>query len=187
MFLVFVATHATAKHGLDLNGGVSGGGGFVISPETPDQYVSPDKVESLIEKQAEPCLENYLINKKKKFDNGELPGHEFNTLEPILKQGVIFKTIKNTRLIVVDGNSCFGSNGEPTDGSFFKDKKKAICISAKNLAEKVHHKELKPQTLALMMHEYSEMLGFSEDEAVSVQKIVLEDLKNSGAAFRSEY
>ncbi len=187
LFLVFVTSQAYSKHGLETDGGMSGGGGFVISPETPDQYNSPDKVEALIEKHAEPCLQKYLINKKEKFDKGELPGHELTTLEPLLKQGVIFKAIQNTKLIIQDDHSCFGANGEPTDGSFFKDKKNAICISAKNIAEKVHHKELKPQTLALMMHEYSEMMGFSEDNAIGVQKIVLDDLKNSGATFSNGY
>lgn len=184
--LVFVTSQAYSKYGFETDGGVSGGGGFLISPETPDQYTSPQKIEDLIKKHAESSLEKYLISKKQKFDKGQLPGHELATLEPILKQGAIFNTMKKTNLVVEEDHSCFGAQGEPTDASFFNQKKKAICISAKNIAEKVHPKELKPQALALMMHEYSEIMGLADQDAVGVQKIVLDDLKSSGETFGSK-
>ena len=174
--MIVLSLQVSAKHGIE--GGMSGGGGYVINPEAPVKVANPHLVEDLIEEHGQPCLDKYLQNKFKKFQNGQVLGHEIETLHKIFAQDKnIFKTIKETKVIVEEDRSCFGKDGEPTDGSFFNSTKKAICISAKNIAEKVHHEELKPQALALMAHEYSEVMGLTDTEAVEVQKIVLDDLK----------
>ena len=177
--VLLLSIQVFAKHGIE--GGMSGGGGYVINPESPVKYIDPEHVEDMIEEYGTPSLNNYLQDKNQKLQNGQVLGHEIAALQKIFSsEKNIFKTLKETKIIVEEEKSCFGKDGEPTDGSFFNSKKKAICISAKNIAEKVHHTELKPQALALMAHEYAEVMGLSEDEAVQVQKIVLDDLKQLG-------
>jgi hypothetical protein len=174
--LLISATKTLARHGVE--GGISGGGGFVIDPQTPVYPNSPDSVEELIKNNGNNILKKYLVGKKQKLDAGQLLGHEIQPIEKLFKtKNNIFTVIHDTHIEVKDEESCFNEKGEPTDGSFFTNQKNAICISAKNIATKVHHEEVQPQSLALMMHEYGEVMGFTDAEAVQLQKIVLDDLK----------
>lgn len=173
--MVTLSLSTQAKFGLDE--GMSGGGGYVIAPQAPDHQMSPDYVEHIIERGGQESLKSYLILKKEKLQAGKLPGAEISTIEKLFSSP-IFEAVDRARIIINENDSCYGANGEPTDGSFYIKKKHAICISAKNISQKVHRSEIKPQTYALMVHEYSESMGFTEQEAKEIQKIVLDDLKN---------
>lgn len=160
-------------------GGMSGGGGKLIDPTPPDKIVSVRKVKEIIKESAEDCLKKYLVEKRNSLKQGQLNGYEAATMEKLFSHPQnIFKVVDKTHVIIQEDTSCFDHQDEPTDGSFFNQDKKAICISALNISKKVHQKEIKPQSLALMMHEYSEVMGFSDDEAVHLQTTVLQDLKS---------
>lgn len=163
-----------ARFGLD--GGMSGGGGNVMTPQAPDQYTSPEYVDQFIKRGGIQTLKTYLSDKKERLAQGALPGSEIGTFEKLFQKD-IFGSMQEARLMVEEKSTCYDSNGQPVDGNFYLQKRYAICISALNIVRKVHRSEIKPQTLALLMHEYSESLGFTENEAQEIQKIVLDDLK----------
>jgi hypothetical protein len=167
-----------AQSKIERDGGMSGGGGYVLNPEINTQANHPAEVQMIIENSAIPILKNYFYEKSQMMQSGLLPESQVRQFKRLLSsKGSIFKILNETRVFVQANSSCYGPNGEPTDGSFFVHEHKGICLSARNIAVKVTNEDLQPQTAALMAHEYSEIMGFSDDEAIDLQKLVLSELK----------
>ncbi len=71
---------------------------------------------------------------------------------------------------------CFDILGNVFDGSTFNQKKHSICISAFTIAQKCIKNEIPTLASALVMHEFSEVVGLSDEEAIALQKQVLSEL-----------
>jgi hypothetical protein len=89
----------------------------------------------------------------------------------------VFAVIEQVWPSVRDSRPCYDSAQNPVDGSVANFHEGTFCISAYSIAQKVHRKEIPAQSAALLMHEYSELVGLTESEAVSLQSHVLEDFK----------
>ena len=72
---------------------------------------------------------------------------------------------------------CFDFDRQPVDASIATLKKNTFCLSAFNIRRKVIESEIPAQTMALAIHEYSEVIGLNEEEAVALQTRVLIELK----------
>ena len=72
----------------------------------------------------------------------------------------------------IDG--CQDKFGNDVDGSMYSPNEKSICISLKNLGAKLAVDNAASQTIALVAHEYSHLLGYDEEDAVFVQNWVLQ-------------
>lgn len=88
----------------------------------------------------------------------------------------IINAFKKVRIHVESEEPCYTLNGTPADGSIFSEKSNSVCISAKTIAEKVHIEEVPKQAAALSLHEYAEVIGLSEEDAVNLQKRALDEL-----------
>jgi hypothetical protein len=161
------------------DGGVSGGGGNVISPTPPDRYIDPDHVEHLVKNSVD-GVKTYFFESERKYRRG-LPVEEkpYQKIYDALfdREINIHEIIKRNFPEVEDSRPCFDLDRNPVDGSFKSNGESEICISAYNLAKKVNIKEMEAQSIALMAHEYVELAGLSDDDAVTFQKKVLKDLK----------
>ena len=160
-----------------LTGGVSGGGGYVINPTLPEKYQDPELVESMVKCTLKP-VQDYLQKKNLEFNSGKLAENEIEIFTKIFTTPLsIHDALKKVKLDVTDEKPCFDSENKPVDGSIFHKNKKAVCISAKNIADKVHFNEIKAQSAALIIHEYTEVIGLTEEGAIEVQKISLDEFK----------
>jgi hypothetical protein len=175
----FLEMQAFADPSHRRDGGVSGGGGNVISPTPPDSFTHPDQVEKVV-KNSHNDVQNYFFEAERDYRNG-LSGENTqykNIYKALFSDGdKIHGIIKNSYPEIEDEKPCFDSDYKPVDASFSKGHDQEICVSAFNIARKVNRKEIKAQSIGLMVHEYVELAGLSEEDAVSLQKKALKDFK----------
>lgn len=68
---------------------------------------------------------------------------------------------------------CVDASGNPVDASIYSIKVNTVCISQSRLTSKISRHDGRNQILALLAHEYSHLIGFSEEEAKALQRQVL--------------
>jgi hypothetical protein len=161
-----------------VGGGISGGGGYVINPLRPTTPQSAKAVEHMIKK-SKPLLFNYILNKKNQMKNMKMSGDEHQIYERLFKttEPSFERVIKQYKIHIENEEPCFTSDNIPVDGSIFSESEQSICISSATIAEKVHHTEVTRQSAALILHEMVEFVGLSEEEAVHLQKIAIDEIK----------
>jgi len=150
-------------------GGVSGGGGNLISPIKPTQYQYPAEIKNIIINSTHTLElfleEQYLIystvgmNPKYQY----LYGHLFTN-----KESSIHELIQSVTINVPLDKPCYDNLGNVFDGSF-NPKNNSICISAYSIAIKSTKTDALTQAPALIFHELSELSGLSDENAVVLQ------------------
>jgi hypothetical protein len=159
-------------------GGVSGGGGNLISPTAPLQMQDPRDIKDII-LSSKNLLKKYIDVKHSQYTAGTMDN------ESLKKYSVLFANNENNLHEVMEEialdvqleQPCFDINGNVFDGSTFNQQKHSICISAATIAQKCNRPEVPLQATALVIHEYSEVVGLSDDDAISLQKQVIAELK----------
>ncbi len=170
----FISINALSKN---LDGGVSGGGGNVICPLVPDQQQKPKDAKDVIKNLKNP-MQKYLKFKEYQLNQGLLSDVQKDVFTKVFDHNnSIYKSFDEYNMKVPTESPCFDRQYQPVDGSVVIGYKKEVCISAKNMADKVHKSEWHAQSGALILHEYVEILGHSEDTATKVQQTTLDDLK----------
>lgn len=175
LYLVSIPT-AWALPGLT-QGGVSGGGGNILAPKTPLAPVDPEVAEHLVYR-SYGLFRIYIQEKQAAFNEGRLPTQEQALFAPIFTSPErVIEVLRNVRVHVADHRPCRDAQSQPVDGSTLSQEPNSICISAFNIARKTELDDIPPQSAALMVHEYGELLGLSEDQAVQVQGAALQELR----------
>lgn len=158
-------------------GGVSGGGGNVINPTPPNEALDGETAEEIV-KASFKYVHIYLQDKASQYQNNEMSPADQNLYAKIFEgNNNIINAVGTIRPKVEDERPCFDFASKPVDASVVSRKPNTFCVSAFSLGQKVIHSEIPIQSTALMIHEYSELIGLSEDEAVIFQTKALEDLK----------
>lgn len=150
------------------DGGASGGGGFYL-PAIPNDY-DPDDMDKAI--RALKLASSHFVNSLNR--STDLLG-DIETHFPLLKKHLLIEIASKTPPVIYTKSACVNGQGLSVDGSLYSHYPNTICVSAKTLHQKVNDKEYFIQGLALLAHEYSEIAGFSEDEAVQLQKFVIQN------------
>lgn len=173
----------STSNALALNyGGMSGGGGNVLNPTPPDRTVNRYEVRALAKHLPTllPKVAQYLAHKQSILAQtpvGQAGADE--GLRPLFQtRHAILRLLRTVPLDVEHHKSCFDGSGNPVDGSVAEDDDD-VCLSALNIALKVHPTEIDAQSKALIVHEYGEKAGLDEAAAISVQAHVLEDVLNT--------
>ncbi len=162
-----------------LAGGFSGGGGNVIAVTPVKSPASPLLVRNIV-KQARIALASYLIQKQQQLNNGTLAQAEANAFLPIFSfKNSIVRAIRRVDVYVVTDRPCYDRMHRSFDGSTTSERLNSICVSALNLSRKVELKQMEAESLALLLHEYTEVIGRSDEEAIRVQMAALADLHSS--------
>ena len=158
-------------------GGISGGGGEVICPDRPTYYQDPEHIKDVIE-QSKSKLVSYIDYKKKQLLSDELEHSEKEIIQKIFEPNKmnIHEAVNRFSVYIDDDHPCYTSDRQPVDGSIYSKKPNSICISSATIARKVHFNQVSKQSTALMLHEYSEVVGLTEAEAVTLQKKALEEI-----------
>lgn len=159
-------------------GGISGGGGNVMYAGSVQRQMSADRVEQRIE-ELRPVVLQYLGEKKAQFDSGKLDQTSTATFAPLFaNQQNIMGALERVRLSVREEHPCYTRDGASFDGTSEGKGGGRICMSAHSISTKVDYSEVDLQTSALMVHEFSEIAGANDEQAIAIQIAVLKDLNN---------
>ncbi len=167
-----IAAHASA-------GGVSGGGGNLVSPIQSYRNATVEKAELIIDR-AYREIDIYISDKKQDLLSGQISSDQREIFElffekvpdPIL-------SLREANLEVSEQSPCFDLSANGFDGSFLvSEHERVICISAYTISKKTGIEDIHPQAGALILHEIGEMHGLTEAQAVELQTHVLKDLRN---------
>jgi hypothetical protein len=165
-------------------GGISGGGGGSL----PGLKVSPWDVQDVL-KTAQRDLRFYLRYKENGFD----------AASPTAEETLLFGGAK-TILTLVDSTPidmrldrpCYDQTGAEVEGSVANTVPGGICISAWLLSKNVTSERIYSETLALVLHELTHLLGADEQMATELQKEAafhlrkIDDRTTQGMAERAE-
>ncbi len=166
-------------HGGKLEGGISGGGGNVINPTPPKTYQDPREVKAII-KGSRFLLYNFINAKYALYLKGSMD-YESLKLYSVLfadNEDNLHEVMEDIKMNIKTDDSCYDQAGTAYDGSTYDRKEHSICISAYRIAKNTDKYEVPVQAAALILHEYSEVVGLSDDDAIILQKQVIEELKN---------
>ena len=136
----------------------------------------PEAIEDQVKYAYQRALQ-YIDSFHEQYLEKSLPAHRallaYKAFDRTKDMSLVSRAVKPR---VTDDKPCFDYAGNNVDGSLVSDRPGTFCISAFNIASKVHPLELDAQSTALMIHEISEVLGFNEVEAVEFQTQVYFDL-----------
>ena len=165
----FVSLNLSPDEALAM-GGISGGGGNVLPGKAPDSYQDPEVVEDQV-RESRTLVFEYLSQQSDE------------------RSSAILEAARQVPLHIKDDSPCFDAAGNIVDGSvagiaqperdfgFGPRRHGRVCISALNIARKVHASELRAQAAALLIHEYAELTGSNEDQAVMLQTEAFKSLQ----------
>lgn len=154
-------------------GGMSGGGGNVIASRESAAHTSVELTARLIE-QAHFQLIPYLEFKREQIQNGENRAPIFEKLFDLNPQ--IMNLIESAVPNILMSRPCLDGRSRKYDGSARPHAETPLCISAWRISHKLKQSEVTNQAIALLLHEYSELSGFSDREAIELQTYALRDL-----------
>ena len=159
-------------------GGMSGGGGNVLNPNPPKHALNPDRVDEMISRAFQE-LPAFLKRQEVKYNGGQLDSSKAAMYAKIFTGSPnIFEAIKSRKLHIEEDASCLNSFDIAYDASIVSIEPNSVCISAFTISKKVILHEIYPQVSALLVHEYSEVMGFDDEMAINIQTLILADIKN---------
>jgi hypothetical protein len=159
-------------------GGISGGGGNLISATKPLEMQDPREIRNIINGSQQ--LLKKFINAKFVLYNANSMDYDSLRLYSVLfadNENNLHEVMEEITLDIQLNKPCYDSNGTAFDGSTFNQKKHSICISAYTIAQKCTKNEVPTQATALILHEFSEVVGISDEDAIVLQKQVISELK----------
>jgi len=153
-------------------GGVDGGGGNT----RPGQPVTEAELRQVLDQGRSMVI--FLMNSYSSAATGKRP----QPLPVKLFAGPVsmLDRLRAVDVTLVTAGPCLDEAGNPVDGSASQ-RKQTVCLSLPRLLEKLNRDNLRNQTLALVAHEYSHLVGTTESEAEELQEYVLETLRNRDA------
>ncbi len=159
-------------------GGVSGGGGNLISPLAPQVHQDPREIRHII-KGSRYLLIKFIDAKYALYNSGSMDNESQRLYSTIFTndENDLHEIVEDIHMDIPLDKPCYDEQGNTFDGSTFGQRAHAICISAFNIAQKCDKGEVPQQATALVFHEFSEKAGLSDDDAIVLQKQVLDELK----------
>lgn len=166
----------------DCDGGVVGGGGNVLGATPPEVPQDVSEVKVRIQ-QAREMLPEFIKVEIAQFEAGQLKGREFELIQKLnrRKNKTVERRLAAVRMQIRSSEACHDSFGHEVDGSIYVPQEHSFCISALGIANKVTMDQVAVQSAALILHEFSELQGFSDEEAIELQKMALQKM-NGGVS-----
>lgn len=151
-------------------GGISGGGGGTTNPRP----VAPAAVEEAVVRYGGPALLSWLKGAENAYvRSSDQENHPYRKL--FAGEKTIYQVVAETKVELRFSRPCLDQNGQPWDGSMYADTPGAVCLSPFTMAPKLGATNVKDETLALLLHELSHLLGTTEEEADAIQESALVD------------
>lgn len=119
-----------------------------------------------------------MKNKYDLYNNNQLSKEDQKLFSKIFEcQQNIIDILRHIFPEIEEHRPCFDFEKRPVDASIATNRKNKFCLSSLILRHKVTEHEILAQTIALEIHEYSEVMGRNEEEVVALQTRVLNDLR----------
>jgi hypothetical protein len=147
-------------------GGVGGGGGGTL----PTNPVGPWEVEYIAKETFAKLFLRLFYNQ---LEGGALSSEPAVHEKLFGGKETIHHAIKKTGIYIADKTPCYDAYGNPKDGSIHSPVPNTICISSFTISQKIPKSEAFPQIFSLIAHEYSHLVGATEDEADSIQRFAV--------------
>ncbi len=160
-------------------GGISGGGGNVINPTAPSEFQDPRDIRAVI-KDSKYLLYRFIKAKYALYRRGSMSN------EDMRMYGILFadsetnlhEVMEDIKIDIPVDQGCFDQLGNEFDGSSYNPNNHKICISAFRISKNTIMDEVPIQSAALILHEYAEVVGLTDDEAIDLQIQMIAELKD---------
>lgn len=176
LIAVITLSGCFAQARLFREGGVSGGGGNVLNPQNPQVILDSEKAEHIV-RASSLYARIFFANAEEQYVKGTAPAAVMSVYEKIFENNDVSQVLESVRPHVRDSGPCYDYAYQPVDASVVSPLPDQFCVSSFALSHKVLPESLPIQAAALMAHEYSEVMGLGETEAVIIQKQALQDLE----------
>lgn len=158
-------------------GGVSGGGGGgTTNPEPVSAYY----IRNMIPKYGV-ILRVWLQTREASYFNnyGQGKPKEEAILKAVFESDRdIYEALRDIIVHLKMEDSCYDSDGKPSDGSYDPTSPLYICMSPYSMATKLNIYDVDKESTGLLAHEFAHAVGANEEQAVGLQKLLLRDLLN---------
>lgn len=173
MKFYFLSLIVTFSGGLAQAGAVSGGGGGTTNPSPVD----PELVAESIRHYAGPVLLMWLNQEESNYLNLSQDKKQNSPFRKLFEgERDIFSLLLTTKVELNMASPCKDAFGHPKDGSMHASQTGSICISPFTMGPKLNEYNVEAETLALVMHEISHLVGTTEEEAEVIQLALLNRL-----------
>ncbi|MGZ3713372.1 MAG: hypothetical protein ACXVBE_16525, partial [Bdellovibrionota bacterium] len=152
-------------------GGVSGGGGN----SKPANPVSRDDVKRSIMEARKYAAAYFNHLEMVKDDESRWPGQKELPAKLFNGPDQAVDWVLRLPISINENGPCLDPAGQPMDGSASLNPP-AVCLSLPRLSEKLSKEGLRVQVIALVLHEYSHLVGATEAEADFLQTAALDNL-----------
>jgi hypothetical protein len=150
-------------------GGVSGGGGN----SKPLHPVTPEQVKLMIKTANRYVIAHFNYLEHKKDDRSKWEGHEQLPTKLFGGGDQVTDWALRLPIQIKEDGPCLDPEGNPMDGSASLSPP-AVCLSVPRLTEKLSRESLRGEVIALALHEFSHLVGATEDEADFLQTNAIE-------------
>ncbi len=148
-------------------GGVSDGGGRTTNPNP----ANPERIVGTARQTTGLALVSWLNAEEGNFNRLDSNARATSPFRKLFVPGRnIFDVIHETSIELRMSAPCLDAQGTPWDGSIYPTAPNAICISPFTMAPKLTEMNYDIETVALIAHELSHLLGTTEEEARAIQQ-----------------
>jgi hypothetical protein len=144
-------------------GGSDGGGGGTL----PANPVYPYKIRDVLHT-AKRDLRMYLNGRH--FQHAYSSGWRKSDAKLFSEKKTIFDVLEETDIELQMKKPCLDAYGKEVDASIHASRPKTICLSAARIAPKVTEERYYLETISLLFHELTHLVGATEDEARAFQQ-----------------
>jgi hypothetical protein len=144
-------------------GGTTAGGGDTTLP----QKVDASRIVEISQIDSGFAIKSFFIAKKDLYDSLSLDEQRVSPYFKIFGEGKnIFSAVDNASVELKMYSACLDFDGLEKEGSVNADQKSDICISPFLMSKKLDKYNVTPETIGLIVHELTHLLGTDENEAV---------------------
>jgi hypothetical protein len=154
------------------DGGASGGGGFFIQTQ-PETNPTPITHPEIIVNKAY----GYILSIAEAAERGTRFKDAPPALAHFMANSQLGEILEEVKPLGHTSGPCLNKYHEEVDGSIYSFAPNTVCVSTYNLAEKVATHDQFPQTAGILIHEYAEVMGHTEVEAIQLQTLMIEYLR----------
>lgn len=151
------------------DGGVGSGGGGTSNPAPVPQ----SEIIDLVQGGAAPLLITWFQRQEEIFLSASPEAQSRSVFRKVFTSSrTVYEVIRGVRITLREEEPCYDSAGNPWDGSVGSSRYE-ICLSPFSMAPKLNELNFEAETLALLAHEISHLLGTTEEEARAIQRRAL--------------
>ncbi|MGE3261997.1 MAG: hypothetical protein AB7K68_09480 [Bacteriovoracia bacterium] len=156
------------------DGGVGSGGGGTTNPSP----ANPEHIWLSAHLYGAKIITAWLHKKEDEFNHYKEADQKISPLAKLFRPSGgknIYDLLIDTEIEFRMNEPCRDFVGNPVDGSIYGTRPGSICLSPFSMAPKLSEINANAETIALLIHEFSHLVGANEEEAVKLQQAAIWD------------